>query len=77
MKIARFMPIVALAAPLLSSCSTLAYYEHDQGLLSRLRKPVAVISVGPAGVLLRDCRGHYYTIDGADFATLKPGDILQ
>jgi hypothetical protein len=72
----RILVLLALSLTL-ASCSTLEPFEHNQALLSRMRKPASVISIGPGGMLIRDAKGKYYTIDGADFASLKPGDILQ
>lgn len=59
------------------SCSTLQYYEKEQGLLSRMPSPVKVVSIGDNGILVIDGRRHFYTIEGKEFASLKPGDTLK
>ena len=68
---------IAIASLAIASCATLAPFEHNQALLSRMKKPAIVISIGSGGILVRDARGHYWSIDDPVFNTLKPGDILR
>ena len=71
------LAIAILVSLSLASCATLAPFEHNQALLSRMKKPAIVISIGSGSILLRDARGHYWSIDDPVFNTLKPGDILR
>jgi hypothetical protein len=71
----KLFVILSLAS--LLSCSTLNDWEKSQDLLSRIPKPSVVVSVNAESILIRDMKGHYWTISDLSFASLKPGDILR
>jgi len=74
------MKRVLLLVPIiltLVGCSTLAPYEKPQKLLSRAIPPIVVISVGDESILVRDGKNRFFTLSGAEFESLRPGDFLR